>query len=362
MVETLAALFLVMASFPSYGIWASGMLASASTEYDSQSQTTTSPMNYTTFPPKTKSQHGRRLLLTSSETKDLGPWRSPEYRVLVHCLQSSGCSYFAAVLSQSPTMVTAVDVAVNSRSVPDSYEDIRIRGSEVTKIAVAKVVVWGVHQIDPLRRLKEMKDKLRPHATILFVRHPEDNLLSLRKHLVNKRKGGPGYARSKGEPNDKLQALEQLFTNAKNLFDATVYYGDLFYARAEVVNSLQTIGIPIQHCDFCVPNNMRDLMTFSKQRLKYGSVSWGGGGIHGLAPASEYKQGHRNSDSAEQIRQLCPVTQKITTARDEALLRSAASNVNHSFSNVEGLIGTPFLRWCKSGQCPPQKPIIPKNK
>lgn len=50
-------------------------------------------------------------------------WPKATRRVLVHCLQSSGCSYFMTVLSQSPSIATAIDVAVNSDGVPKSPDD-----------------------------------------------------------------------------------------------------------------------------------------------------------------------------------------------------------------------------------------------
>ena len=118
------------------------------------------------------------------------------------------------ILSKSPDVATAIDVAVNSKGVPDRAEDVQIRdSSDNSTVAVVKVVVWGDRQEDPVQRLQNLKARFRPHASILFIRHPTDNMLSLKKHLVNPRKGGPGYARSKGDPPDKLRALEKLFLN-----------------------------------------------------------------------------------------------------------------------------------------------------
>ena len=55
--------------------------------------------------------------------QDTPDWPKATRRVLVHCLQSSGCSYFMTVLSQSPSIATAIDVAVNSDGVPKSPDD-----------------------------------------------------------------------------------------------------------------------------------------------------------------------------------------------------------------------------------------------
>ena len=289
---------------------------------------------------------------------DPGPWRPPEYRILVHCLQSSGCSYFMAILSQSPAVVTAIDVAVNQKySIPRSYKNVLVRGPDAIRIVVAKVVVWGIRQIDPVRRLIELKKALRPHATILLLRNPEDNFLSLQKHVVG-RKGGPGYAMSKGSPSDKLKALEKLFKTNMSLFNATIYYGDLFYARAEVVESLQALDLPIEHCNFCNPNNLRDIVLFSKAYLKY-DARWGAGGITALTPAAQYKLGHRNKGSSNKVHGFCPEVARFATARDKELLHSEALNTNRSFNQVEDLITSEFLKWCKIGQCSQQKPHIP---
>ena len=57
-----------------------------------------------------------------------GPeWKPARFRVLVHCLQSSGCTYFMAILGQSANVLTALDVAINSGGVPRRVKDVVVR-------------------------------------------------------------------------------------------------------------------------------------------------------------------------------------------------------------------------------------------
>ena len=56
--------------------------------------------------------------------KDGPEWAPAQFRVLVHCLQSSGCTYFMAILGQSAQVVTVLDVAINSEGVPARAQDV----------------------------------------------------------------------------------------------------------------------------------------------------------------------------------------------------------------------------------------------
>ena len=59
--------------------------------------------------------------------KDGPEWAPAQFRVLVHCLQSSGCTYFMAILGQSAQVVTVLDVAINSEGVPARAQDVVVR-------------------------------------------------------------------------------------------------------------------------------------------------------------------------------------------------------------------------------------------
>ena len=97
---------------------------------------------------------------------------------------------------------------------------------------------------------------------------------------------------------------------------------------------------------------------FSKAYLKY-DARGGAGGITALTPAAQYKLGHRNKGSSNKVQGFCPEVARFATARDKELLHSEALNTNRSFNQVEDLITSEFLKWCKIGQCSQQKPHIP---
>ena len=232
-----------------------------------------------------------------------------------------------AILGQSAQVVTVLDVAINSDGVPARAQDVVVRedaypstSSNSTKpdnsshpatIVVAKVPIWGLHEDDPVERLRRLQRQFNPHATLLFVRHPVDNLASLNKHRLSKRTHNRGYALSHGDPDSKLQALEKLWKRRQELFSEVIYYPELFLDRANVVGRLRSlrrpgevvpsIGLPITHCNFCCLNAVRDLVADTKDRLRF-RVAWGGGGISHLSPAGAYRKGSREKDLIDEVR------------------------------------------------------------
>ena len=270
-----------------------------------------------------------------------GPeWKPARFRVLVHCLQSSGCTYFMAILGQSANVLTALDVAINSGGVPRRVKDVVVRDEipvhkeiDITwsndnhssnAIVVAKVPIWGADHQDPVHRLQQMKRKFKPHITILFVRHPVDNLASLNKHLQSKRTHEPGYALSHGDPVSKLRALEVLWKKRDVLFTEVIHYAELFLDRSNLVTRLKALELsdfnsnapkgqassqrlPITHCNFCCINAVRDIVADTRARLRF-RISWGGGGINHLSPASEYRKGSRKSKLRREVEGASPET------------------------------------------------------
>ena len=325
--------------------------------------------------------------------RDDGPeWAPAQFRILVHCLQSSGCTYFMAILGQSAAVVTALDVAINSEGVPARAQDVvvredafpRLSGSSANSsnssslpatIVVAKVPIWGLHEEDPIERLRRLQRQFKPHATLLFIRHPVDNLLSLNKHLLSKRTHHPGYALSHGDPASKLDALERLWKKRDKLFSGVIYYGELFLDRPGVLKKLQTlrrpgddaksVNLPVDDCSFCCLNAVRDIVADTKSRLRY-RVSWGAGGISHLSPAAEYKHSkNRKGDALSEVKSLSPSLLHWSDNLEKKLAKKpkAASRWSEGDASFSSTRGEDFILACAdaeaTGVCKPQKPHVP---
>ena len=322
--------------------------------------------------------------------KDGPEWAPAQFRVLVHCLQSSGCTYFMAILGQSAQVVTVLDVAINSEGVPARAQDVVVRedaypstSSNSTKpdnsshpatIVVAKVPIWGLHEDDPVERLRRLQRQFNPHATLLFVRHPVDNLASLNKHRLSKRTHNRGYALSHGDPDSKLQALEKLWKRRQELFSEVIYYPELFLDRANVVERLRSlrrpgevvpsIGLPITHCNFCCLNAVRDLVADTKDRLRF-RVAWGGGGINHLSPAAEYWKGSRKKDLIDEVKGVSPETLRGSDRSEKSLSKEKKTKGSWSSgtATLEDASGDGFILACaaaeRSKECAAQKRRLP---
>ena len=149
-----------------------------------------------------------------------------------------------------------------------------------------------------MERLRRLQRQFNPHATLLFVRHPVDNLASLNKHRLSKRTHNRGYALSHGDPDSKLQALEKLWKQREELFSEVVHYAELFLDRPNLIERLRllhrpregapSIDLPITHCNFCCLNAVRDLIADTKGRLRVA-----GGGALAISVLPRVLEGSR---------------------------------------------------------------------
>ncbi len=325
--------------------------------------------------------------------KDGPEWAPAQFRVLVHCLQSSGCTYFMAILGQSAQVVTVLDVAINSDGVPARAQDVVVRedlypsssspnsttadkSRNPATIVVAKVPIWGLHEECPVERLRRLQRQFNPHATLLFVRHPVDNLASLNKHRLSKRTHHPGYALSHGDPHSKLQALEKLWKRREELFSEVVYYAELFLDRQNLIERLRllhrrrregapSIDLPITHCNFCCLNAVRDLVADAKDRLRF-RVAWGGGGISHLSPAGAYRKGSREKDLIDEVKGISPETLRGSDRSEKSLSKSKKTKRPGSSGSatLEEARGDDFVRACAEAErrkeCTAQKRRLPR--
>lgn len=149
---------------------------------------------------------------------------------------------------------------------------------------------------------------------------------------------------------DKLRALEALFERRNDLFDITVFYGDLFTSRGDLVQQLHDAGVKaVTECNFCMKSSMNDLIGFSKTQLSFGPT-WGNGGVHDLSPAASYVKGRRDGQSLAVARDACPKTLAWCEERE------ADADAQ---GNADERTGSDFVAWCKRGAtCKAEKPQL----
>jgi hypothetical protein len=260
-------------------------------------------------------------------------------RVLVYCMQSSGCSIFMMVLGQKLRSLTIVDLYIVD-PVPDVIDS---QGSDDVDWYVLKMTFRGVErggeQLDYKKHLDEIKAIYRPDISVLYMRHPGDNLISLRKHSdpkvpINYDHSDTCNTRQKpswvsgyayrcvyvcmcqyalhtscvyglgcvtcacilphqyiytyiykcvcrcGDPESKLRNLEMMWSSRDAEFDAVFTYHDLHFGQQMLVDKMTSLGFEMQSDAFQLKRGIQEIMKFAHSNFKSSNkVRFGPGGI-----------------------------------------------------------------------------------
>lgn len=137
-------------------------------------------------------------------------------RLLIHGMQSSGASSFTMFLAQRPDALALVDI-------PNNFAAPRISTplDFVAKVVVTTAYPWAVHV-----------DRFRPDRTILFLRDPRDNYVSLRTKP---------YRNYSGLMREKFRLLEEIFAE-RDRYDAVIHYEDFVARDADVIATVRRLG------------------------------------------------------------------------------------------------------------------------
>src|SRR2546428_7054869 len=123
-----------------------------------------------------------RRTIARRETGSFG--KGGEMRLMVYAMQSSGASLFTYFLAQRPGSLAIVDVFATSLC----------PSLETDEDVLVKCTIAGDH------KLEDHAERFRPDATLLFLRDPVRNYLSLRTHW---------YRDHGGRIDDKFRLLEE---------------------------------------------------------------------------------------------------------------------------------------------------------
>jgi hypothetical protein len=160
-------------------------------------------------------------------------------RILVHGLQSSGASLFTLFLAQHPNRIAIIDL-LNKQLAPSL---IHLKDKEV----LLKTVVTSKYT------LQDHQENYNPDKTILFIRNPYDNYVSL---MAKK------WKNENGSINVKFKLIEKYFCS--NVFDLIMFYEDLICAKTQTIEKLNSNGIVADIFYYDFNRSFQSIFEFNK--------------------------------------------------------------------------------------------------
>ncbi len=187
-------------------------------------------------------------------------------RIFVYGMQSSGASIATHLLAQIPDAYALTDVFCG-KPMP-----------EATRFPPGAFVIAKT-TISTQRGLDEDLDLFRPDRTVLLLRHPYHNFVSLQRKR---------YADDGGALDDKFVRLEETF-GARSRFDAVVRFEDLVFRPDAFLEPLRAVGIPVTRDSYRFRRSLAEVAARTEQLDGVGDLrgeTWGGrgnatdGGMH----------------------------------------------------------------------------------
>ena len=157
-------------------------------------------------------------------------------RVLLYCLQNSGCTLFAMALAQLPSTIVVPDLWIGSRiPCPADFRSSALQPSNATIVVKMTLRAQGApaHAVD---RLSQIRAAFQPHLVLFLTRDACVNAL----HLSNK-----SFANEHGTVVAKMQHWDVLYKQRDTLANATFNYESLCDGAgvAPLVARLHKLGL-----------------------------------------------------------------------------------------------------------------------
>lgn len=230
------------------------------------------------------------------------------------------------VLGQKQRSLTLVDLYIVD-PVPDVVEAPVDKFDWVVLKMTFRGVERGGEQMDYEAHFKEIKAIFKPDISVLYMRHPADNLISLRKHSdpqvkINYNRTDPcntnrkpvwvsGYAYRCGDPNSKLRNLEAMWNLRNSNFDAVFTYHNLHFRQQMLVDKMTSLGYAMGTDAFKLNRGIQEIMKFAKTNFKSrNKVRFGTGGIPshaaGITTAGFHTYAPYTSEVTAVMREQCP--------------------------------------------------------
>jgi hypothetical protein len=203
-------------------------------------------------------------------------------RLLIYGMQSSGASSLAYVLAQKSECAAFIDIwtLYAAPALADDGGD----GDVVAKVVVTTAFPLSLHQ-----------ERFRPDRTILFLRHPEANYLS----LATKQ-----YRHHCGFLEEKFALLDDVFMRNRGV-DAIMYYEDWVFDPLGTLDSITGLGWSCDRSFLKFKRKPAEIKSFNEIRYPsvVGRLQYDVGNYH---PGSVTNQYADLPDITKSTRRLCP--------------------------------------------------------
>lgn len=165
-------------------------------------------------------------------------------RILVYGLQSSGASVFTLWLSQQEDYLGVIDLYVGRK--PPTKKEVP------NENVILKATVSNLD-------LDECVKLFQPDKTILFVRDPYQNYLSLKKKL---------FKNIGGNIKDKFKKLNNVFEQGDR-FDVVITYEDFVQYKSKVIEQLNSLGIQVTPESYLFRRSPEDIIRYNCTHSDY---------------------------------------------------------------------------------------------
>lgn len=207
-------------------------------------------------------------------------------RILLYGMQSSGASLIAFFLGQSPRAVAVVDLW-NQYLAPD----LETRDADPV---IVKCVVADSFSLEDHRR------SFGPDRTVLVLRHPVHNYVSLSRKE---------YSEQSGSIDDKFRLLERSFREREQ-FDVAIMYEEFVRDPGGTVRRLRAAQIPAEESFYDFPRTQEEILRFNAEQSdwceRFYEVRWGFGNVRGDAVKQAIVFKHATPVIQQKVRELCP--------------------------------------------------------
>ena len=169
---------------------------------------------------------------------------------------------FAFFMAQNPSSLAVVDLYSSFLS-PSSADFADVTAKDI----VLKCVVTTLYSFE------EHRKSFLPDRTVLLLRNPADNFVSLSQK---------GYKNGSGNIEDKFAKLEEVF-QSKDRFDAVVKYEDLVRMPEKVIEYLRSKSISADPSYLKFSRTPLDLRRYAMTQSKWCAANigkWGMGSLH----------------------------------------------------------------------------------
>jgi|1186.fasta_scaffold80126_2 hypothetical protein len=203
-------------------------------------------------------------------------------KLLVHGMQSSGASSFTMFLAQRPEALALVDT-LNNFAAPRVSTSLDF----VVKVVITTAYPLAVHV-----------DRFRPDRTILFLRDPRDNYVSLRSK---------NYRNYSGLMREKFRLLEEIFA-ARSRYDAVIHYEDFVARDPDVIAAIRRLGWPVEEAHYAFSRRHEHILQALWQHVPelMEDFEIGFGNLQGFEVSERFRDKPADPEVDARLEALCP--------------------------------------------------------